>query len=104
MTMGSPAASAAKVLGVEEMNAICLPSGDQVTSRAAPGSGLFVPLIDARKVTSEPSARATKTPCLSPWLPWKASHLPSGDHRGLPPESFSPPIREDFCVARSMSH
>src|SRR6266853_6596060 len=84
------------------MNASCLPSGDQVTSLPVPGSGLLVPVIDARKVTSVPSDRATNNPPFSPWWPRKANHLPSGDHSGPPPESFSPPTRTDFCAGTSM--
>src|SRR5579859_7196152 len=103
MTMGSPEASAAKALGVEEMKASCLPSGDQVISLPVPGSGLLVPPLEARKVISEPSGRVTKRPLWSPCLPKKASDFPSGDHNGLPPASFSPPTREDFRVARSRS-
>src|SRR5258707_15056772 len=103
MTMGSPEACAASAPRVEEMNAICLLSGDQVSSLPVPGSGLLVPLVEVRKAISDPSGRATNSPLLSSCLPSKASHLPSGDHSGLPLESFSPPIREDFCVARSIS-
>src|SRR5258706_13078321 len=99
ITMGSPEASAANALGVDEMNAICFPSGDQVISLPVPGSGLFVPVVGAKEVTSDPSGWATNTPALPPWLPANATSLPSGDHSGEPPESFSPPTRTDFCVA-----
>src|SRR6266404_902615 len=97
MTMGSPEDSAASLPGVEEMNASCLPSGDQVNSLPVPGRGLLVPFVDARKVMSEPSARATNSPDLSAIHPSKASDFPSGDHSGPPAASFSPPTREDFC-------
>src|SRR6266849_1348446 len=82
MTMGSPVASEASLPGVEEMNASCLPSGDQVNSLPVPGRGLLVPFVDARKVMSEPSACAANSPDLSAMLPSKASIFPSGDHTG----------------------
>ena len=66
MTLGSPDASAAKALGVEEINAICLPSGDHVISFPEPGSGLLVPGVEARNVISDPSCRATNSPLLPP--------------------------------------
>src|ERR1700730_17950758 len=91
MTIGSPLAALASVPGVEDTKASRLPSGDQATSLPVPGSGLLVPFVGARKGTSDPSARATKSPDLSPWLPDRANHFPSGDHSGLPAASFSPP-------------
>src|SRR5215471_1802804 len=62
----------------------------------APGRGLLVPSGEARTVTSERSGRAIIKPCLSPCLPEKASHFPSGDQTAPPPRSLSPPRRTNF--------
>src|ERR1700730_8639757 len=104
MTIGSPLAPLASVPGVEDTKASRLPSGDQATSLPVPGSGLLVPFVGARKVTSDPSARATKSPDLSPWLPERANHFPRGDQRGPPEASCRPPRGADFCDPRSMIH
>src|SRR5215469_1848562 len=101
MTLGSPLASAALSSGVDETNASCLLSGDQLAALPVPGSGLFVPLVGARNVMPVPSGRAIRSPWFSPWLPENASHFPSGDQSGLLPLSFSPPRRTEVCVAIS---
>ena len=53
ITIGSPLASAVSGPGVAEINAICLLSGDHVTSAPVPGSGAFVPLASVKNVAAD---------------------------------------------------
>ena len=91
ITIGSPLASAVSGPGVDETNAIRLPSGDHATVRPLPGNGALVPDISATNRAPPPSARATTSPVLSPTLPRKAIDWPSGDQTGLPDASLSAP-------------
>ena len=93
ITIGSPVASAVSGPGVDETNAIRLPSGDQATVRPLPGSGAFVPDISATNRAPAPSGRATTSPVLSPTRPRYAIDWPSGDQSGLPDGSLSAPKR-----------
>src|ERR1700719_3658866 len=101
--MGSPLASEAPSLAVDDTNASCFPSGDQVKSFPVPGNGEFVPASAARKVVSLPSGCAMKRPCLSPSPPRNAIHLLSPDHSG-PLAALSPPSRTLFSVLRFITH
>src|SRR5438874_13350512 len=84
ITIGSPVASAVSGPGVEETDAIRLPSGAHAIVCPDPGSGAFVPLISATKRADDPSGLATTRPLFSPTRPRYAIHWLSGDHCGLP--------------------
>src|SRR5215470_12338237 len=103
MTMGSPLAAAAASPGVDEMNAICFPSGDQTTDLPVSGTGELLPLVAARKVVPLPSGCAMISPPLSLSAPLNAIHLLSADHTGLPAGLF-PPNLTLLPLATSMTH
>src|SRR6202453_3727870 len=102
MIRGSPLASAARSSAVEEMKAICFPSGDHATSLPVSGRGELVPASGASEVALLPSGCAIKRLLASPSLPWNAIHLLSADHRGLP-AGLSPPRRTLLSVLKSMT-
>src|ERR1700722_880559 len=101
MTIGSPLASAVSGPGVAEINAICLLSGDHVTSAPVPGSGAFVPLVSVKNVTDDPSGCTIASPCFPSAAPLNAIHRESGDHTADPDTSCSPPTRVDLFPAIS---
>src|SRR3984885_11814310 len=100
MTLGSPLASATPSPEVEEMKAICFPSGDHATSLPISGNGELVLASSASEVAPLPSGRASRRLRLSPSLPRTAIHLLSPDHIG-PLAGLSPPRRMLFSVLRS---
>src|SRR5215469_770674 len=102
MTIGSPLASAAPSPGVEEMKAICFPSGDHATDLPVPGNGEFVPDVGARNVVTPPSGCAISNPGLSPSAPLNTIHLLSADHTGLP-AGLSAPSRTLLPLLRSIT-
>src|ERR1700722_8917906 len=104
MTIGSPLASAVSGPGVAEINAICLLSGDQVTSAPVPGNGAFVPLVSVKNVVEVPSGCTTPSPCFPSAAPSYAIHRESGDQTAPPDTSCSPPIRVVFPLATSSTH
>src|ERR1700722_11471464 len=104
MTIGSPLASAVSGPGVAEINAICLLSGDHVTSAPVPGSGAFVPLASAKNVGADPSGCPPASPCFPSAAPLNAIHRESGDHTAEPDTSCSPPIRVVLPLTTSSTH
>src|SRR6267142_4095258 len=93
MTTGSPARSFASGPGALATNAICFESGDHATVLPVVGRGLLVPPVSWINFAPLPSARATHKPDLPAANPIQAMALPSGDHSGFPPRSFSAPRR-----------
>src|SRR5438128_6054222 len=102
--MGSPVASAVSGPGTAWTKARRLESGDQAKRFPMVGSGLLVPSSADKNFAAEPSGWDTIRPDLSPSLPLWAIHCPSGDHSGLPDDSFSFEKRTERPSARVITH
>jgi len=106
MTMGSPLASSVSGPGVEETDAMRVPSGDHEMRSPSPGSGWLVPLVATSRRASEPSGCETMSPAPSPASSPRSSQAtsePSGDQRPLDdsfPSGVERPVSRSVIQAR----
>src|SRR5579883_2123559 len=103
MIIGSPVMSAVSGPGSDEMNAIALPSGDQVIDWPRSGSGALDEATGATNARAEPSGCTIQMPSWLPSVPANATHRPSCDQCGSDARALSSPTRIVFRLARSMS-